>query len=65
MSSTATATHSNIELRKEGIQVADEDVNRLSPIGHEQINFLGRHQFSMPELPPNQLRPLRGANSQD
>ena len=65
MSSTATATHSNIELRKEGMQVADEDVNRLSLIGHEQINFLGRYQFSMPELPPNQLRPLRGANSQD
>ena len=61
----AGGTAVNIELRKEGMQVADEDVNRLSPIGYEQINFLGRHQFSMPELPPNQLRPLRGANSQD
>ena len=52
------------ELRREGLQVAD-DVKRLSPLGHEHINFLGRYQFSMPELPPNQLRPLRDPNSQD
>ena len=53
------------ELRKDGIPVADEDVKRLSPLGHKHINFLGRYQFSMPELPPNQLRPLRDPKSQD
>lgn len=53
------------ELRRDGLQVADDDVKRLSPLGHEHINFLGRYQFSMPELPPNQLRPLRDPNSQD
>ena len=45
--------------------MADEDVKRLSPLAHEHINFLGRYQFSLPELPPNQLRPLRDPNSQD
>ena len=53
------------ELRREGLQVADDDVKRMSPLGHEHINFLGRYQFNMPELPPNQLRPLRDPNSQD
>ena len=53
------------ELRQEGLQVADDGVKRLSPLGHEHINFLGRYQFSMPELPPNELRPLRDPNSQD
>ena len=53
------------ELRKEGIQVGDDDVKLLSPLGHEHINFLGRFQFSIPELPPNQLHPLRDPNSQD
>src|SRR5665811_2452964 len=52
-------------LRKEGMPAADEDVKRLSPLAHEHINFLGRYQFSLPELPPNQLRPLRAPNSQD
>ena len=52
------------ELRREGLQVAD-DVKRLSPLGHEYVNFPGRYQFSMPELPPNQLPPLRDPNSQD
>ena len=53
------------ELRREGLQVAAADVKRLSPLGHEHVNFLGRYQFSMPELSPNQLRPLRDPNSQD
>ncbi len=53
------------ELRHEGLQVADDDVKSLSPLGHEHINFFGRYQFSMPDLPPNQLRPLRDPNTQD
>jgi TnpA family transposase len=53
------------ELRKEGIPISEDDVKRLSPLGHEHINFLGRYQFNLPELPPNQLRPLRDPDSQD
>jgi TnpA family transposase len=30
-------------LRKEGFPVLDEDVARLSPLGHEHINMLGRY----------------------
>jgi hypothetical protein len=29
------------QLRNEGFQVLDEDVARLSPLGHEHINMLG------------------------
>jgi TnpA family transposase len=53
------------ELRKEGMRVSDDDVKRLSPLGHEHINFHGRYQLKTPELPPTQLRPLRDPNSQD
>lgn len=53
------------ELRAEGFDLRDDDVQRLSPLGHDHINFLGRYQFSTPELPPNQLRPLRDPNTQD
>jgi hypothetical protein len=29
--------------------VRDEDVARLSPLGHEHINMLGRYAFSLPD----------------
>ena len=35
------------QLRSEGFEVRDEDVARLSPLGHEQINMLGRYGFSL------------------
>jgi hypothetical protein len=37
------------QLRKEGFEVRDEDVARLSPLGHEHINMLGRYTFSLPD----------------
>jgi hypothetical protein len=37
------------QLRKEGFEVREEDVARLSPLGHEHINMLGRYAFSLPE----------------
>jgi Tn3 transposase DDE domain-containing protein len=36
------------ELRRQGIQVQDEDVARLSPLVFRHINFLGRYAFNRP-----------------
>jgi len=48
------------QLRKEGFEVREEDVARLSPLGHEHINMLGRYAFSLPEkIARGELRPLR------
>lgn len=47
-------------LRESGIEVRDEDVARLSPLGHEHINLLGRYHFGLPEeVLGGALRPLR------
>ena len=44
----------------EGFDVRDEDVARLSPLGFDHINMLGRHAFSLPEpVAGGELRPLR------
>jgi len=43
----------------EGFDVRDEDVVRLSPLGHGQ-NVLGRYAFTLPEfVARGELRPLR------
>jgi hypothetical protein len=48
------------QLRKEGYEMNDDDVCRLSPLLHEHINMLGRYSFSMPDAVANgELRPLR------
>jgi len=48
------------QLRKEGFEVREEDVARLSPLGHEHINMLGRYAFSLPDkIVRGELRPLR------
>jgi Tn3 transposase DDE domain len=48
------------QLRAEGFDVRDEDVARLSPLGHEHINMLGRYAFTLPEpVARGELRPLR------
>ena len=47
------------QLLRGGFDVRDEDVQRLSPLGHEHINLLGRYQFSDADLTDGQLRPLR------
>jgi TnpA family transposase len=48
------------QLRTEGFPVRDEDVARLSPLGHEHINMLGRYAFILPEpVARGELRPLR------
>jgi hypothetical protein len=48
------------QLRADGQKVAIEDLERLSPLVYEHINFLGRYHFSVPEaVAQGQLRALR------
>jgi Tn3 transposase DDE domain len=48
------------QLRAEGINVRDEDVARLSPLGFDHINMLGRYAFTLPDtVARGELRPLR------
>jgi TnpA family transposase len=46
--------------------VNQEDVARLSPLGHAHINMLGRYQFSLPPaVIAGKMRPLRDPNDTD
>ncbi len=46
-------------LRSQGIEPRTEDIERLSPLGHENINFLGRYSFALAEsIRRGELRPL-------
>ena len=48
------------QLRAEGFHVRDEDVARLSPLGFDHVNMLGRYAFTLPEaVARGELRPLR------
>lgn len=48
------------ELRKTGEQPLDDDVPRLSPLEHRNINFLGQYSFALPKaVTKGALRPLR------
>jgi len=35
------------EMRGRGMKIAPEDVERLSPLGYDHINLLGRYTFSL------------------
>jgi hypothetical protein len=50
-------------LRDSGQAVREEDVARLSPLGHAHLNCLGRYAFTT--QPPTELRPLRDPNARD
>ena len=53
-------------LRAEGLDVRDEDVARLSPLGFEHINMLGRYAFTLPDIVARgELRPLRDPRAHD
>ena len=40
--------------------ILDEDVARLSPLGSQHINMLGRYAFTIPDMVARgELRPLR------
>jgi TnpA family transposase len=52
--------HALEEMRAEGARVATADIARLSPLGFDHLNFLGRYNFSLPaHLRDGKLRPLR------
>ena len=53
-------------LRAECFDVRDEDVARLSPLGFEHINMLGRYAFTLPDIVARgELRPLRDPRAHD
>ncbi len=45
------------QLRAQGVPVKDEDVARLSPLGHAHLNCLGRYAIAS-SAPDKGLRPL-------
>jgi TnpA family transposase len=48
------------QLRGEGHNLRDEDVARLSPLGFDHINMLGRYAFTLPDrVARGELRALR------
>lgn len=48
------------QLRVKGFDVRDEDIARLSPLGFDHINMLGRYAFTLPDtVARGELRPLR------
>jgi Tn3 transposase DDE domain len=52
------------QLPKEGFEVREEDVGRLSPLAHAHINMLGRYAFSLPDrIARGELRPSRRQSS--
>jgi TnpA family transposase len=47
-------------LKNQGVEVKEEYLQHLSPLGWEHINLTGDFQWNMKQLPPaGQLRPLR------
>jgi TnpA family transposase len=52
-------------LRRRGEKIAPADLARLSPLGSEHINLLGRYSFDLPErVQKGQLRPLNKPTNQ-
>ncbi len=48
------------QLRTDGFEINPEDVARLSPLGFEHINMLGRYHFDLAEsVARGEMRPLR------
>src|SRR5438477_10337954 len=48
------------QLRTGGFDVRDDDISRLSPLGFDHINMLGRYAFTLPDtVARGELRPLR------
>ena len=48
------------EMRGRGMKIATEDIERLSPLGYDHINLLGRYTFSLSEeIRQGAFHPLR------
>ncbi|MEV8547009.1 Tn3 family transposase [Streptomyces sp. NPDC051572] len=52
------------QLRAEGHEIKDEDIARLSPLKHRNLNVLGRYNFTASQ-PVEGLRPLRDPDAVD
>ena len=51
-------------LRAQGQMIDLADIKRLSPMGHEHINMVGRYSFTLPEdIAHGDLRPLNRGNT--
>ncbi|MDX3235494.1 hypothetical protein PV392_07330 [Streptomyces sp. ME03-5709C] len=48
-----------VQLKAAANEVRDEDIGRLSPLGHRNLNPLGRRSSAAGVPPPGNLRPLR------
>jgi hypothetical protein len=52
------------QLRRDGMDVHDDDLSHLSPLIWRHLNFLGRYDFSLPDtIRIGDLRPLRNPTS--
>ncbi|MDO0930085.1 Tn3 family transposase [Streptomyces sp. TG1A-8] len=47
------------QLRDEGHEIREEDIARLSPLKHRNLNLLGRYSFTASVPAAGALRPLR------
>ncbi|GGQ36548.1 hypothetical protein GCM10010140_77860 [Streptosporangium pseudovulgare] len=48
-----------VRLKAEGHEIRDEDIARLSPLKHRNLNLLGRYSFTVGVPASGNLRPLR------
>jgi hypothetical protein len=46
-----------------GHEISDEDIARLSPLKHKNLNVLGRYHFTSSTPAGGALRPLRDPNA--
>jgi hypothetical protein len=47
------------QLKAEGHEIREEDIARLSPLKHRNLNLLGRYSFTASTPAAGTLRPLR------
>ena len=53
------------QFAREGWNISDADIARVSPLLFKHINFLGRYAFDLPQaIAAGALRPLRKPNSE-
>ena len=53
------------QLTREGWDISQADIARVSPLAFRHINFLGRYAFDLPKaVAEGALRPLRNPNSE-
>ncbi|KAK1177905.1 Tn3 family transposase [Streptomyces sp. NBS 14/10] len=53
------------QLQAEGHEIRDEDIARLSPLKHRNLNLLGRYSFTASTPAAGALRPLRDPEAQE